>query len=184
MNILYITFGDNLNNHLQAAYSICSFLSADKKPSSITVYTDAPGFYNHLRNTVTIFVLSKEQLNEWKGPHDFFWRIKIKAIELFAGQHAGQCIMYLDTDTLLYHDVSLLITKLADGNALMHQDEGPLSKIKGKTTHKMWKGVQNKHFGGIVVDDRYHMWNAGVVASPNTKGGEEFALAIKLCDEM
>lgn len=184
MNLLYLTFGNGTAHHLQAAFSVASFLCADRNVESITVLTDAPQFYTHLQPHLHIETIGEDELTEWKGPHDFFWRIKIKAIERFVAEHTGRPVMYLDTDTFLYNDISLLTTPLAAGRALMHEDEGSLAADRNKTKVNTWKEVAGKQFSGITVNAAHHMWNAGVVASPNTRGGEEFRLAVRLCDDM
>ncbi|MDB5232892.1 MAG: hypothetical protein JWN76_3697 [Chitinophagaceae bacterium] len=184
MNILYITFGDRVDVHTQAIFSICSFLRQKEHIETITVFTDVPSFYNHVKDRVNLVYINPEQLEDWKGPHHFFWRIKIKAIQQFAKEFAGKPVMYLDTDTFLYGSIQVLSTELNQGKAMMHLDEGDIAKGKAKTEKNMWRGLADKNFAGINFTKPFHMWNAGLVASPNTKNGEEFLLALKLCDEL
>lgn len=184
MNLVYITFGDRIDHHLQASFSIYSFLCRKESFTSITVLTNSPAFYEHLKNDVQVIWVNQDQLADWKGPHDFFWRVKIKALELMASQYAGQPVMYLDTDTFLYVDPVLLKTQLENGHALMHEKEAALSRYKSKTTSKMWSQVKNRSYSGVAVDESSSMWNAGVVASPNTLGNQEFITAVEICDAM
>lgn len=184
MNLLYITFGENVSIHYQAAFSIYSFLSKEDKLNSINIITDSPAFYEHLKEHVNVINIDERQLKEWKGPHDFFWRIKIKAIQLLCRRYVGEPVMYLDTDTFLYRKAGELKSILQAGNALMHEDEGTLSKAGSKTEKRMWRQVRDRNFGAITITEAHHMWNAGVVATPNTKEARECQLALDVCDEM
>lgn len=184
MNLLYITFGNNVAVHSQAAFSVYSFLAADEKPDSINIITDAPHYYTHLKEQVRIIAVAEKQLEEWKGPYHFFWRIKIKALQWMCKEYAGQPVIYLDTDTFLYKPVAAIKKQLMEGCALMHEDESALSSAGTKTEKKMWQQVKNRTFAGLVINAQHHMWNAGVVATPNTKEGAECVLALQLCDEM
>lgn len=183
MNLLYITFGENAFVHSQAAFSIYSFLAQEPTVTSITVITDAPQFYTHVKDHVNVLPVTDAQLKDWKGPHDFFWRIKLKAIEWICAEYPDKPVMYLDTDTFLYgslQSLQLLVAK----QAVMHEEEGELSKKSSKTERKMWKQVKGKKFGGVEITPAESMWNAGVVAIPNTTNREECTMALKICDEM
>ncbi|MDB5193392.1 MAG: hypothetical protein JWQ96_2955 [Segetibacter sp.] len=184
MHLLYITFGENVFVHAQAAYSIYSFISKKEAIRSINVITDSPTYYNHIGSAINILPIDEKQLEEWKGPHDFFWRIKIKALQKVSQLYAGEAMVYLDTDTLLYSNIDALQNVLAAGHAIMHEDEGPLEKAVSKTEKKMWKQVKERTFGGVIMTGAKHMWNAGVVGTPNTKAGTEYDLALNICDEM
>ena len=81
MNLLYITFGSNTAVHMQAAFSIYSFLARFEKYNSVNIITDNKLYYQHLEDRVNIIEMTEEELKEWKGEYQFFWRIKIKAIE-------------------------------------------------------------------------------------------------------
>lgn len=184
MNLLYLTFGNNTSIHLQAAFSICSFLSEPAGISSVNIITDNSNYYKHLGDHVNCIDITAAELNEWKGPHDFFWRIKIKAIEKICAIYPGEPVVYLDTDTFLYGKAATLSAQLKNGVALMHENEGTLSAKKSKTEKRMWKQIAGRQFGALTMSASDAMWNAGVVATPNTKNGAECSLALSVCDEM
>jgi len=183
MNLLYISFGKTGNVPLQAAFSIYSF-AQQRGVETINIVTDAPGYYQHLQNLISITQVDEKLINDWKGPHQFFWRAKIKAIELMAKKYPGKAIVYLDTDTFLYGEINTLYANLLQGKSIMHQNEGLLSRVTGKTVQKMWQQVNGKTFGGIKIEPTANMWNAGVVAIPNTKEGAECENTLQLCDAM
>lgn len=184
MHLLYITFGSNLKNHTQAYFSIYSFLAEDFGIKAIHVVTDTPGFYKALGNKVHVIPVDDQVLQEWKGPHHFFWRIKIKAIQTLCLQYPNEAVLYLDSDTFLYNGLAGLQQTLANGKACMHERETALPLAKSKTEKRMWQQVNARNFGGITIQPEHEMWNAGVVLVPNTKNGAECALALAICDEM
>ncbi len=184
MNLLYLTFGNNPSIHLQAAFSIYSFLTNPKFLHSINVITDDEGSYVHLGSSVNIIKVSSDELAEWKGEHDFFWRIKIKAIEKVAHLYPNEPLIYLDTDTFLLANLSEVEESLINGQALMHENEGALSRKKSKTEKRMWRQVVGKSFGNTTMQPTDCMWNAGVVGIPNSQNGKEVELALAICDDM
>lgn len=184
MNLLYLTFGENISNHIQAHFSILSFLTHQKEIRTTNVITDVPSFYNSIKHRINIIKINEETLKEWKGEYDFFWRIKIKAIEMLCSKYKNEPVVYLDSDTFLYSDIKLIADALLNGSAFMHEKEGELSKAKSKTEKRMWQQVKNRVFGDIKILASHAMWNAGVVALPNQKNNSESLLALQICDEM
>ena len=184
MNLLYVTFGSNVNIHLQAAFSVCSFLSQKDSIASINIITDSPEHYTILESHVNIIKVTEAQLKDWQGEYNFFWRIKIKAIEMLCHLYPNEPILYLDTDTFLFTKIDLLKQQLQSGKALMHENEGALALKKSKTEKKMWQQVGSKKFGSCTILSTDCMWNAGVVAIPNTQNGTDCALALTICDDM
>ncbi len=184
MNLLYLTFGNDPAIYLQASFSIYSFLAQGKAVHSINVFTDKEEYYRHLAPQVNVILLSDDDLTTWKGEYDFFWRIKIKAIEKICHLYPEQPVLYLDCDTFLSGDFAALQISLQNGTAIMHENEGFLSERKNKTQKNMWRQMANKSFGNIDMHANHYMWNAGVVALPNTLHGKDCELALTICDEM
>jgi hypothetical protein len=184
MHILYCTFGNRFQNHLQAAFSAMSFLQQPNEIKSINIITDAAPFYKHLSGHANIISVTPEKIKEWKGPHDFFWRVKIKAIQHIADMYAGSPVIYCDTDTFLYNNITSLKNELLNGKAYMHEDEGALSTLTDKTSKRTWRALKGKQFAGLTMKPTDHMWNAGVVSTPNNQNGKDIELALQICDEM
>lgn len=181
MNILYIVFGNNQQHHTQAYFSICTFLGQMTTNDRIYMLTDAPQFYQRLGDRIKVIETSQSLLTEWSGEHDFFWRIKIKAIEHICLLHPEEAVVYLDTDTFLYEQLSSL--KIALQKPIMHLNEGQLSALKSKTERKMWSEVGAKSFGGMTITPHHCMWNAGVVGLP-AQSLDTVRLALAICDDM
>ena len=182
MNILYLVFGENQQNHSQAYFSICSFLGQMDVHDRVYIMTDAPDFYERLNKKIEILTINKTQLDDWQGTNQFFWRAKIKAIEHICRLHPEESVLYLDTDTFLYSDIKKLKSELQ--NPVMHLNEGALSQLKSKTEKLMWQQVGNKIFGSILIQSHHAMWNAGVVGIPASKGLTICQLALDICDDM
>ena len=183
MHLIYLVFGTNVRNHFQANFSMLSFLRQPEALDGITVVTDAPQFYEHLRGRVGVLPVAEATLREWKGEFDFFWRIKIKALEEVARQRPGVALLYLDSDTFLHGSLPALQARLARGEAFMHEREGALAELRSKTDRRMWEQVQHKAFGGVTLHERHGMWNAGVVGIPAEKTAQAIALALNICDD-
>lgn len=181
MNILYIVFGDKLDYHLQAYLSIRSFQKQMAADDRIFVVTSRPDYYRHAG--VTTLDVTEEQLEDWKGPHHFFFRVKIKAMELLASKYPGRHILYLDSDTFLCGRLSELKRRLDEGQGMMHCREGHPGKMKGGSL-KLWKTVKGHTYAGITIGERHDMWNAGVVAVPKDCVDKVIATSLAICDGM
>ena len=184
MQLLYLVFGTNIQNHFQAHFSILTFLRQGQGDLRITVLTDAPEFYRHLGAAITVQVVEAATLREWEGEFKFFWRVKIKAMEQAARQHPELPLLYLDSDTFLYGSLSALRQHLGAGQALMHEAEGLLSALPSKTERRMWQQVQGQSFGGVAMTPQHAMWNAGAVGVPAERSQEAIALALAICDDL
>lgn len=184
MNIMYLTFGDNLKNHYQANFSILTFLKEKSKIDSITVFTDSPDFYKSLGDQINVIEIDEKRLKEWEGGSHFFWRVKIKAIQYLINKLNDAPVMYLDSDTFLYHKMDIVFSKLDSGRAIMHENEGRLNAIKFKTEKKMWSQIKHGVYGGVKITEKHCMWNAGAVVVPKENNKETIALALQICDDM
>ena len=184
MQLLYLVFGTNIQNHFQAHFSILTFLRQGQDELKITVMTDAPEFYRHLGAAVVVQVIDQATLRDWEGEYKFFWRVKIKALERAARQEPELPLLYLDSDTLLYGSLLALQQQLAAGHALMHEPEGLLSALGSKTERRMWQQVQGQVFGGVAITPQHAMWNAGAVGIPAQRNHEAIALALSICDDL
>lgn len=184
MHLLYLVFGPNVHNHFQANFSVLTFLRQDARVHGITVVTDAPAFYRHLADAVTVLPVDARQLKEWEGEFGFFWRVKIKALEHVARQQPGVPLLYLDSDTFLYGALPALAQGLAAGQAYMHEPEGQLAALGSKTEQRMWAQTREQTFGGVRIGAQHAMWNAGVVGIPAEGAPAALALALAVCDDL
>jgi|SRR5690554_1426496 len=184
MNIVYLVFGEELSNHIQANFSILTMLTQKKEFNRITVITDLPRLYKHLSDAVSIIKIEESNLQEWKGRYDFFWRIKIKALELIADTYQHEHLLYLDSDTFLFGDLKQIKEKLDDGFSFMHLNEGPLGQLNTKTEKTMWSQTKKGKFGPVQINQDHCMWNAGVIGIPKNKSTKLIQTTLEICDAM
>lgn len=182
MQLVYLVFGPNAANHTQAYFSILTFLRQPAALAGITVVTDRPDFYARLASQVRLLPVDAALLRAWEGPHQFFWRVKIKALEAVAAACPSQALLYLDSDTFLGGRAEQLTQALAANTALMHEPEGTLAALPSKTERLMWQQLRGQPWAGITLTGKHLMWNAGVVGVPAPRAAAAIGLALALCD--
>lgn len=183
MIITYLVFGEELKNYQQAYFSILTFLEQLQASDSIVVITDNPQNFSLFEKQITLIKAEKKQLQEWRGKYDFFWRIKIKAVEYIMQEFRKQPILYLDSDTFLYKDLNDLRNKFHLGINCMHTKEGKLSRLPTKTERKMWQQIKYKKFASILIDKQTAMWNAGAIGIAPSNF-HQIEQVLQMCDEM
>lgn len=182
MNIVYFVLGGNTVIHMQVGFSIRTMLAQASTDDTIYVVTDTPTVYANLPQVETI-PISADEIKDYRGPHDFFWRVKIMVLRQIAGMAPDKAMMYLDGDTYLYGSLNEIKALLAEGCSMMHKDEGCPGDMKQKSL-SMWQTVNGKTYEGITIGREHHMWNAGVVAIPANRMVETTDLALAVCDGM
>lgn len=184
MVLTMIIFGEQITYHQQAAFASLTFLHLMKEDDHIVIVTDHPEYYNLFQDRVKTIQINDYQLKEWRGAHDYFWRIKIAAIQHVHQQFPNEDLLYIDTDTFLFGKLAALKSDLEKGNTLMHLRELEISKMKAKTGQVMWKQLKGKSYANILVDKQTTMWNAGVVGLPHAKADKILNQALAICDTM
>ena len=183
MNLILIAFGDNIENHYQAVYSILTFMKSETV-EKIIVVTDNPGMYGFIGERVTVSAVDSKTMDSWKGSRNFFWRIKIKAIEHAVNLVEGGHVLYVDSDTVLYSELAEIRNGLSAGNTYMHVCESTLHNAASRTMRKMWKTLGDNEYCGFKVGPRTEMWNAGVIGIPAHKASETLRKVLALCDRL
>ncbi|MBR0264546.1 MAG: hypothetical protein IJQ60_11785 [Prevotella sp.] len=181
MNIIYVIFGDNIIYHIQTYLSIRTFQKQLDNSDKIFVMTTKPELYKH--GGVNVIPISDDTIHEWEGDYHFFWRVKIKAMEYMSNHYPDGHLLYLDTDTFLFGQLSNIKERLLRGEGIMHKDEGHPSLMMSRSK-KMWKQIANKYYDGIKLGMKHHMFNAGVVAIPQEKIDIVISKALAICDSM
>ena len=183
MTILYLTFGEKTEFHVQAYLSMLSFRRQLTSGDRIVMVTTAPRLYHHMQDWAEVIPIDDQQIEAWQGDYHFFWRAKIKAIEYVSQMYPDDDILYLDCDTILFGDINALRQPLKDGCGLMDENEGHPSRMKTKTL-RMWKTIAGRTYDGITLGAKHNMYRAGVVGIPHAKAPEILATALALCDGM
>ena len=182
MNIVYFVIGDSAVIHMQVGFSIRTILAQASDEDTIYVVTDTPTMYCNLPHVTTI-PITKELIKEWRGKHDFFWRVKIKVLQHIAQMSPNKVMMYLDGDTYLHGSLTEIKALLCNKYGMMHLDEGCPSEMKERSL-SMWQTVNGKTYADVTVGIKHHMWNAGVVAIPASIVSKTLDMALAICDGM
>ena len=133
---------------------------------------------------IEVLPISADTLKDWQGTQQFFWRIKIKAIEHALQRHPDQHLVYVDSDTFLATDLSALKAGLDAGQAFMHCRENALADRNSRTLTRMRRMLTGQTLAGVSFDGQTEMWNAGVIALPASRGRTLVDHALQLCDAM
>lgn len=181
MNIVFLVFGDKFEYHLQTYFSILSVLAVKKEDEEIVVYSDRPQLYARLTDYVEIVPLDEATLKTWINDSGYVFRAKIKAIEHCALHHPDEPVLFLDGDTIMRHDFSGLRALLEKGIGVMYVDEGHPSRMKGPSL-RMWKAMKGEVIDGVLVDEKQHVWNSGVLGIPASLTHKIIPLAVRVCD--
>lgn len=181
MNIVLLAFGDNLLYHIQAYFCILSLLKYRDEEDTITLYTDAPKYYNRFKGYATVIELTDSMITEWMKDYDYLFRVKLKVMEDSAKKHPDNHLVFIDCDTVVTSPLSNIKALLDKGKGIMYNDEGHPSKMKGASL-AMWKALKGKTIEGCVISEKHNVWNSGVVGIPHTKVDHVIGLAIQVCD--
>ena len=167
MNIVYLVFGNNMDNYQQAYFSIYTASVHKNSEDRIIVVTEDPSLFNSLQDKIEIIPITQDVIKEWEGKYEFFWIVKIKALQLIAQKYPLDSILYLDSDTFFYKNPESLRTGLKNGQNYMHIEEGKLSALSSKTEKLMWKQLNGKIYLNTKIDENSAMWNAGLIGISN-----------------
>lgn len=183
MNILYIVMGgaEALRYYMEAYLSIRTFQKQITAEDRIFVVTDHPEMM--ARAGVEIITISEDEKTEWMGQHKFFFRTKIRAVQHLSHFRPRESILYLDSDTFLFGNLSTLRQRLNDGKGLMHVCEGHPLNISN-AARRLYRKAEGHTYAGITVGKNHMMWNAGVVGIPAGKVNDVMQTSLSLCDGM
>lgn len=181
MNLIYLVFGNKRSIFLQCWLSILSFLKSFIGNDKVIVLTDKPEKFNFFGSRVEVIEVNQDKLKEWRGSHNFFWRVKIEALLFVSKKYPNTDLLFVDSDTFLMRGLDKIKAKLKEGNNFMHLREGEICSSKSKTQTKMWKQMKGKSYDGVLIDTKSDMWNAGVIAVSH-KNLDCLTKALALCD--
>lgn len=181
-----ISFGDNLDFHSQANFCFLTLKKFATNNSRFVIYTDHPEFYQWVSSFVEIRTIQKNQIQEWIGKYNYFYRVKLKVLLDACEKYEGHLI-YLDSDTIASKDLSEMNSKLDEGFSLMHLKENLLCEDTASDKKDMWNKIKNRSYVDILINKQTAMWNSGVIALPEK---DKFTLLSKalvindqLCEE-
>ena len=179
---IFLAVGNNISIHNQARLAIFSLFAYLPHGSEIFIITDFPEYYINFKDSINVIHVTAEQLDDWKGEGNYFFRIKIEAILHVASKITGN-LVYLDADTVCMKNLLDFEQRLNQGDFFMHAKEFPLCSGPTKTTRQMWRVGKGKSFGSLQIDENSIMWNSGVIAIP-AGFSDYLQIALESCDAM
>lgn len=156
-----------MDHYQQVYFSIYTAWARKNIEDRIIVVAEDPSLFNSFENHIEIIPINRDIIKEWEGKYHFFWRVKIKALQLIAQKYPSDSILYLDGDTFFYQNMDSLRNGLINGQNYMHIKEGKLSTLSSKTEKLMWNQMEGKVYHDIKIDENTAMWNAGLIGISN-----------------
>lgn len=183
MILTLLSFGQKLETHQQACFSILSFLTSSDI-SKVCVVTDYPEAYEFLSDRLHTININPDDFKTWRGKYDFFWRIKMTAILKATEQFPNEHILYVDSDTFYQSGLCTIKLNLDKGYSYMHEFERDLSGSIQDTDKEMRAKLSGNSYSNIKISEKSEMWNAGVIALPRSRANKLVLKAIEVCDAM
>lgn len=159
----YLSLGDRHDILARAWLSILTVLAWAPPGSRIAIVTDQPQRFAWFGDRLEVVTVDPATVKEWRGKHDFFWRVKLMSV-LRLAELGPAHLIYLDTDVLVRKPLDDLVQALEAGDVFMHEREYDLSRSRRSGQVRLWKMVRGLQAGGLTVGSPCPMWNAGLVA--------------------
>jgi hypothetical protein len=177
VSFVYFSFGSP-HLHYRTIFSILSLHLYYKcaEQDKILVFTDSPGFYQHLISELDIDcqLLNPEDVKQMMGSTNLIHRVKIGIIEKTTLLYPEHILFYVDSDTFFYKPFSEIFDKITPTQSVMHKLEYPMSQLGQYPTgdkegfRKMYDILCNEIFKVgkeviKIIPDKFDSWNAGII---------------------
>ncbi len=146
-----------------AHVSILSAMAWAPPDSEFCIVTDQPESFGWFGDRIKILRVDAATLRDWRGPHNFFWRVELMCV-LHAAAQGPANVIYHDSDVLMRKDLANLCAALSDGDVLMHEHEYDLSTARRRGQRRLWRQVAGREVAGFRLTAPCAMWNAGLIA--------------------
>lgn len=178
-----LAFGPRHEIHARTAWALLAIAVHAPPGAAVAVYTDRPELYRWLAGAVTVRAVGADELRAWKGPQDFFFRVKIMALRDLIAAGADPAVL-VDGDTAARLPLAELLTRLVAEGPCMHVFEQDLSTTRRRNDRRIWAALRGRTVGGLVLDGQAPMWNAGVVGLAGPGRGETIARILAVADDL
>lgn len=166
-NFVYYLFSPDqyrLDEIIYSLHSAYRFLPPARSDYRFVIYSHPECDFNGLRSEVVRY--DPQQLQDWAGPHNFRWRIKVKTLQ-DALQRYGESTVLIDGDTYFRKSPERLFDRIRPGHAILHMREGRVCDLEDKAHQDLSRVLSNATIGdrttGNPIRATNAMWNAGVV---------------------
>ncbi len=165
-NLIYYMFSPGVFSKeivfsLHTAYR---FLSAERSDYRFIVYCPPSVNFDGLRADVVHY--DPQQLQEWAGPHNFRWRIKIKTLCDVLQKYEEPSVL-IDGDTYFRKSPNRLFDRIQPGQSVLHIREGRVCDLVDEEHRDLatllWRKEIRDPVDGSRITAARAMWNSGVV---------------------
>lgn len=181
INIVFLVFGDKLTYYEQTYLSVLSVLRRKRAADEVTLFAENVSYFRRLEKRVRIMPLDHATRDRWENGTGYYFRNKIKALEMASSLYPESHLLFLDGDTFFVGDFDAIEQRLDRNIGLLHLVEGHPSQMN-RPARRMWKAVNGLRVGEVTISMKHKMWNSGVIGIPQAKKDTVVALALRLCD--
>jgi hypothetical protein len=162
-HLIYLACGhrDVRVQALYAAYSALAWKGA--LDLHVHVYSDAPAVFQPLAGLIHVHELSHEKVCAWRGPGDYAFRIKIAALAEATCEHSEEDVLFADSDTFFWADLTPVLARIGPGNAVLHRREYAVRSHPTGQLQRFRRRMGKFHFRGSTIDLNADMWNSGAI---------------------
>ncbi|MGN6647782.1 MAG: hypothetical protein ACTHJT_14770 [Cytophaga sp.] len=166
--LVYQSYGstDILN---ECCYSILSLLKHGFNPDKthIVIYTDRKEYFSFLPSSYITFVeMDAATIEDYKGPHKFIHRVKIKVLQDCSARFTGK-IIYTDSDIYFLNPIESLFDQIGPTDFLMCNNEGRVDVVKNNVCKKFFAFLSSHASylkeNNTPIPVNVTMWNAGII---------------------
>jgi hypothetical protein len=176
--VVTFTVGDRPDLVVRTHLALVSALAWAPAGCEIALVTDRPDLYGWFAGRIRLLPVGTATLDEWKGPHQDFWRSKLMAVRHAAAQGPAH-LLYVDSDTLTRRPLHEMVASLEAGDVFLHAHERDLARGTRRGDRRMWRDLNGRTAAGFTFTAPCHMWNAGVIGLPAARRDRlERALAL------
>lgn len=152
-----LSLGERHDLTARAHLSILSAMAHAPAGSEFCIVTDRPDLFGWFGPRLRLLTVDAATVREWRGRHDFFWRVELMTVVHAAAQGPAH-VVYHDSDVLMRRDLTDLCNALAAGDVFMHEHEYDLASSRRAGQRRLWKQVAGR------IPAPCPMWNAGLIA--------------------
>jgi hypothetical protein len=185
--IMYLSYGSGMHS-LEAKFSLLTafrYIPPTSQQYRYVVYTDNPRHFSDLG--VELRLVSKVELQEWIGEHNYIHRRKTMAIIDALGRYPGD-VAFIDCDTYFLKSPALLFKRIGPGRTCLHLLEASLDESDNHVTRKLSQALTARSFAdaqgrAVTFSANPPMWNSGVVGI-NSEDSAIMYNALALIDDL
>jgi hypothetical protein len=171
-SLIYLAYG-SVDLHAEAVYSLLSYYKVARPAAQVLIYTDDAAAFERVlgaRPEVHYPAVTPAEWQSWRGSSNKVYLLKIGVLSHAAHHYPGN-LLFVDTDTVWQADPTPLFTQIAQGQAIMHMNEGRL--ISGNTlSRKVYQHLKGQLFTvagrKYGVDKNTVLYNSGVIGLAST----------------